>query len=190
MEELGSEGGEKLKAWVESGAAVIAIGDAATPLAEGTQADRTSHRGRGGFDRQGREGHDREGHTGKRAGQAGAASGLSQRGRWKPARVHSGAIFRATLDRTHWLTYGYERISCRSSSNRVACSSLRARRQSGGLRGKDLTLAGFTWPDNTEKYLRNSVWATVENSGSGRVIVFADNPVYRGFWRGTAKLFD
>jgi hypothetical protein len=28
----------------------------------------------------------------------------------------------------------------------------------------------------------------VENSGSGRVIVFADNPVYRGFWRGTAKL--
>ena len=54
--------------------------------------------------------------------------------------------------------------------------------------GKDLTLAGFTWPDNTEKYLRNAVWATVENSGSGRVIVFADNPVYRGFWRGTAKL--
>ncbi len=100
-----------------------------------------------------------------------------------------GAIFRATLDRTHWLTYGYERdqLPVFIESSRLLKPSERGANPVVFV-GKDLTLAGFTWPDNTEKYLRNAVWATVENSGSGRVIVFADNPVYRGFWRGTAKL--
>ena len=100
-----------------------------------------------------------------------------------------GAIFRATLDRTHWLTYGYERdqLPVFIESSRLLKPSERGANPVAFV-GKDLTLAGFTWPDNTEKYLRNSVWAMVENSGSGRVIVFADNPVYRGFWRGTAKL--
>jgi hypothetical protein len=54
--------------------------------------------------------------------------------------------------------------------------------------GNDLTLAGFTWPGNTEKLLRGSVWAAVESVGSGAVVLFAENPLFRGFWRGTAKL--
>jgi hypothetical protein len=28
----------------------------------------------------------------------------------------------------------------------------------------------------------------VESSGSGTVVLFAENPVYRGFWRGPSKL--
>ena len=54
--------------------------------------------------------------------------------------------------------------------------------------GNDLTLGGFTWPGNTEKLLKGSVWVAVENSGQGRVVLFADDPLFRGFWRGTAKL--
>jgi hypothetical protein len=54
--------------------------------------------------------------------------------------------------------------------------------------GDDLTLAGFTWPGNTEKLLRGSAWLAVENVGAGRVVLFAENPLFRGFWRGTAKL--
>jgi hypothetical protein len=54
--------------------------------------------------------------------------------------------------------------------------------------GTDLTLAGFTWPGNTEKLLRGSVWTAVENVGRGHVILFADNPLFRAFWRGPAKL--
>jgi hypothetical protein len=54
--------------------------------------------------------------------------------------------------------------------------------------GNDLTLAGFTWPGNTEKLLRGSVWTAVESAGSGAVVLFAENPLFRGFWRGTAKL--
>ena len=55
--------------------------------------------------------------------------------------------------------------------------------------GKDLVLAGFAWPNNTERLLTGTAWAVVENVGQGKVILFADNPLFRAFWRGTAGLF-
>ncbi|MGE3525868.1 MAG: hypothetical protein AB7I33_08085, partial [Gemmatimonadales bacterium] len=100
-----------------------------------------------------------------------------------------GAIFRATLDRSHWLTYGYQGDQLpvflytgtllqpsRKGDNPVA------------FVGSDLTLAGFTWPDNTERFLRSSVWAAVESAGRGRVVIFAEDPLFRAFWRGPARL--
>ncbi|MEO8138741.1 MAG: M14 family metallopeptidase [Gemmatimonadota bacterium] len=100
-----------------------------------------------------------------------------------------GAIFRATLDRTHWLTAGYERdqLPVFLETSRFLKPSEKGANPVV-FTGSDLTLAGFTWPNNTEKLLRNSVWAAVETVGSGSVVVFAENPVYRGFWRGPAKL--
>jgi hypothetical protein len=44
--------------------------------------------------------------------------------------------------------------------------------------GSDLTLGGFTWPGNTEKLLKGSVWVAVENAGRGRVVLFADDPLF------------
>ena len=29
-----------------------------------------------------------------------------------------------------------------------------------------------------------------DNPGRGKVVLFADDPLYRGFWRGTAGLFN
>ena len=47
---------------------------------------------------------------------------------------------------------------------------------------------GFTWPDNTDRLLKGTVWAVVETQGSGGVVLFAEDPLYRAFWRGTARL--
>jgi len=33
--------------------------------------------------------------------------------------------------------------------------------------GDSLTLSGFTWPGNTERLLKGTAWAVVENQGSG-----------------------
>jgi len=188
--ELGSEGGEKLKAWVESGAAVIAIGDAATLLSR-KELKLTGLRIVGEEDSTAKAPKDttaKDTLVSERAKPAPPLVSPSAAAGSRPEFI-PGAIFRATLDRTHWLTYGYERdqLPVFIESSRLLKPSERGANPVAFV-GKDLTLAGFTWPDNTEKYLRNSVWAMVENSGSGRVIVFADNPVYRGFWRGTAKL--
>jgi len=39
------------------------------------------------------------------------------------------------------------------------------------------------------KRIANSAAVVVSNSGRGRVILFADNPYFRGYWYGTARVF-
>lgn len=51
-----------------------------------------------------------------------------------------------------------------------------------------LRLSGFVWPDNTERLLKGSSYAVVENHGRGSVVLFASDPLFRAFWRGPARL--
>jgi hypothetical protein len=100
-----------------------------------------------------------------------------------------GIIARGTLDRSHWLTYGYDRDQLPVQvSNDFLVPSKKGDNPVSFV-GKDLVLAGFAWPNNTERLLGGTAWAVVENVGQGKVILFADNPLFRGFWRGTAGLF-
>ena len=101
----------------------------------------------------------------------------------------SCAIFRATLDATHWLTLGYEgdRLPVFLDGDTFWKTS------QGGANpvafvGDSLLLSGFTWPGNTERLLKGTAWAAVENQGSGRVVLFLGDPLFRAFWRGTARL--
>ena len=55
--------------------------------------------------------------------------------------------------------------------------------------GDSAVISGFTWPGNTERLLDRTVWAAVENVGRGSVILFAEDPLFRAFWRGPAGLF-
>jgi zinc carboxypeptidase len=188
--ELQAGGAEALKSWVNSGAAVVAIGNAATllgrkeiglsSLEEVGAGDSTKAKG---------DSTKRDTLITPDARPAPPLVSPSAPAGARPEFI-PGAIFRATLDRTHWLTFGYERdqLPVFLESDRLFKPSAKGANPVVFV-GKDLTLAGFTWPDNTERLLRNSVWATVESAGSGRVITFAENPVYRGFWRGTALLF-
>jgi hypothetical protein len=99
-----------------------------------------------------------------------------------------GTIFRAALDRGHWLTAGYERSELAvmlggdtflqpstSGANPVAFVADSSR------------LSGFVWP-NTQRRLKGSVWAAVERHGRGHVVILADDPLFRAFWRGTGRL--
>src|SRR5439155_902029 len=100
-----------------------------------------------------------------------------------------GTICRATLDRTHWLTLGYEQ-----NQLPVYLEGDTFWRQSKNganplvFTGDSLTLSGFTWPDNTERLLKGTAWAVVENQGDGHVILFLGDPLFRAFWRGPARL--
>jgi hypothetical protein len=100
-----------------------------------------------------------------------------------------GLIARATLDPTHWLTIGYDRPH-------LAVPIIGSWFMAPGRRGDNVAvlgpsnnvLAGFTWPGNTERFLANSSWALVEPQGRGTVVVFAQNPLFRAFWRGPAGM--
>jgi hypothetical protein len=48
---------------------------------------------------------------------------------------------------------------------------------------------GYISKKNMEKYLKSSASLIVSKIGSGRVVLFADNPNFRGSWYGTNKLF-
>ena len=56
------------------------------------------------------------------------------------------------------------------------------------IRAKDPLLAGFAWPEAEER-LRGAAYLIDEPQGRGHVILFADDPNFRNFWRGLEKLF-
>jgi hypothetical protein len=100
-----------------------------------------------------------------------------------------GSIFRATLDLTHWLTMGYggKTLPVMLRGRTMLAPSTRGDNPVVFV-GDSLLLAGFAWPENTEQSLQKTVWAAVERQGRGNVVVFADDPLYRAFWRGPARL--
>jgi hypothetical protein len=52
----------------------------------------------------------------------------------------------------------------------------------------DPLMAGYLHP-TSQKKIKNSAAILVGNEGNGRLILFSDNPNFRGTWYGTNKLF-
>jgi len=100
-----------------------------------------------------------------------------------------GSIFRATLDQTHWLTLGYEQ---QSLAVMVQGGTFLEPSETGdnpvAFVGNDLLLSGWAWPDHTERLLRGTVWAATERQGRGNVVMISGDLLFRGFWRGPARL--
>jgi len=180
--ELREGGAERLKAWVQDGGAVIAIGGAVDLLArKEVGLTSVSHVSGDSLTVKDTTVTDAQ-RLGPPVVSPTAAGGT------RPEYI-PGSIFRATLDRSHWLTFGYDRDQLPVF---VESGTIFKLSEKGAnpvvFAGPDLLLSGWSWPRNTEKLLQNSTWAAVESAGSGHVVLFAGNPVYRGFWRGTAKL--
>ena len=104
-----------------------------------------------------------------------------------------GSIMRATVDRTTYLTYGLEqdelpvliasgfffRIS-KEGSNAIVFDAKPKR---------PLTLSGFVWEGNTERLLAGTAYVIDEPRGGGHVILFAEEPFFRGIFRSNTRLF-
>ncbi len=104
-----------------------------------------------------------------------------------------GAIMRASIDRTTYLTYGYEDATLPVLVN----SGYFFRPSKEGTNAvifspdekEELRLSGFIWPNNTERLLRGTAYVIEEHAGRGHVILFAEDPSFRGIWRTTVRLF-
>jgi hypothetical protein len=48
-------------------------------------------------------------------------------------------------------------------------------------------LAGFAWPEARER-LDGALLVASEKVGEGRLVLFAQEPAFRAFWRGTVPL--
>ncbi|MGB3466487.1 MAG: zinc carboxypeptidase, partial [Cyclobacteriaceae bacterium] len=101
-----------------------------------------------------------------------------------------GAIFEVDLDITHPLGFGYTRrtLPVYRNSN-VWLKPSKNPYSTVAKYTEDPHIDGFITRENLETYLKPSASLLVSKTGRGRVVLFADNPNFRGSWYGTNKLF-
>ncbi len=105
------------------------------------------------------------------------------------AKRINGAIFTADLDTTHPLAFGINdrklyvnknsSTFLQSSSNKYATVALYDAKP---------FVNGYASQENIKK-VSNSAAILVSPSGAGQVVLFADDPTYRGYWLGTNRIF-
>ena len=101
-----------------------------------------------------------------------------------------GAIFEVDLDRTHPLGFGYRDSSLPVyKNNEVFIAPSKNPYSTVAKYTKDPHIDGYISTDNYENYLKPSASLIVSKLGKGRVVMFADNPNFRGSWYGTNRLF-
>ncbi len=101
-----------------------------------------------------------------------------------------GAIFKVDLDLTHPLAFGYRDTQIPVyKNNSVWLAPSKNEYATVAKYAKDPHIDGFITEKNMEGFLKPSASLLVSKVGRGRVVLFADNPNFRGSWYGTNRLF-
>ena len=101
-----------------------------------------------------------------------------------------GVILNADLDLTHPLAFGYHDKSIPVyKNNNVFINKTKDDYSSVAIYSEEFHIDGYISELNRKEFIPGAASLIVSNVGSGRVIVFADNPNFRGTWYGTNKLF-
>jgi len=110
------------------------------------------------------------------------------RDEWQRRFSPQGAILRADLDPSHWLSAGAgERVPVLVKTD-LALMSRQPAETIGRFAGPErIRLSGLLWPEARERWARTS-YLSRETIGDGQVVAFLGNPVYRAYFHGTARL--
>ena len=121
---------------------------------------------------------------------------IFDRKRYIDAREYSGreriggSILKVDLDLTHPLAFGYRDQSIPVyKNNNVFLNKSKSHYSSVAIYSKNPHIDGYVSKKNMENNLKGAASLIVSGLGSGRVVLFADNPNFRGTWYGTNKLF-
>lgn len=189
---LGKEGADRLKAWVREGGVLIGLGGGAAFFAN-KDIDLTSSRLVGVEVDSAAKPAQSDERSNEAQQPASQKPGEKPAAKKKPTEPISipGAAFRARVNRNHFLSYGYNSDSVVAMMEGSAF--FRASKDGANVvtfaSDGPLTIAGFTWPDNTEDLLRGTSYLIDEPTGRGHVILMAEDPNYRCLWRTTTQFF-
>ncbi|MGB5173005.1 MAG: M14 family zinc carboxypeptidase [Eudoraea sp.] len=101
-----------------------------------------------------------------------------------------GIILSADLDNSHPLGFGYRDKSVPVYKNNNVWLSPSKNEYSTVLQySKNAHIDGYISKANTDNFLKSSASLIISPLGAGRVVLFADNPNFRGSWYGTNRLF-
>ena len=105
------------------------------------------------------------------------------------ARRIPTSIFETTIDITHPLGFGLtsSRLPVIRESA-VFYKPSRSAYSTVSVYAENPLLNGFISDENLKK-LKGSASLLVSNSGSGSVVLFAEDPLFRGIWDGTSRVF-
>ena len=107
---------------------------------------------------------------------------------FKPFHI-SGAILKAKLDQTHFLSYGYgESVDVLVNSSLIFTPSRKGHNVATFVDKGDLRVSGFVWEDMTEA-LSGNAYLMDERTGEGHIVLYADDPNFRAYWDGLNRLF-
>jgi len=101
-----------------------------------------------------------------------------------------GAIFEVDLDITHPLGFGYRDTAVPVyKNNNVFLAPSKSPYATVAKYSKEPHVDGYISSENYKELLKPSASLIVSKIGAGRVVLFADNPNFRGSWYGTNRLF-
>jgi hypothetical protein len=104
--------------------------------------------------------------------------------------VIGGAIASAVIDTTHPIGFGYPRNSLPLFRRGTTMLEASDNAYSTPVRyAENALIAGYIG-DQRQSEMSAQPAVIAERKGAGLVIRFANNPVFRGFWRGTERLFN
>lgn len=167
---------EKLKAWVKSGGTLIGIAGAASFLID---SDFSSvHRIKKYMK-----------DTTEEAPEKDAKDPSDKKETESPDSV-PGSIARVNLKLKSFLCFGYGQVAIPVfvNSNMVLAAQPGETPAAAYADADHLKIGGLFW-DITEKRLAGKVYASEEGLGDGHVILFAEDPNFRGYWDGLTRLF-
>ncbi len=98
-------------------------------------------------------------------------------------------IVRGELNVEHWLTFGCTaEMPLFAAGGTALLSKHPVETPVRMAPPKNLRLCGLLWPEAAMR-MGDSAYVTRERVGRGQVILFAQEPDYRGTWHGTRRLF-
>ena len=195
---LGAGGGKRLKAWVERGGTLIAIGGAVSYLTSedvGLLSIKQENNARGTDDapsKKGKNGDDEDSNRvdGSLIENAEDFEKAIQAEEELPDAV-SGVLLKAESDRDHWLTAGVAESLYVLVQGRAIFSPVTLDNGVNAVRyaGPDEVLAsGYLWEEN-RKQLAYKPFVVVEPHARGLVVAFTADPNFRAYMDGLNVLF-
>jgi len=182
-EEYAPEFADRLRQWVAEGGTLIGLGNATPWLRANTidYVDPESNEGIEAADETAPEDEEEEAPF-ERADYA-------DKDDREAVDVIGGAIFAADIDMTHPLGFGFRNRQLYLHKNyREPMEHTDNPYATVIAYSDDPVYSGYVSDDNREQ-LAGTAALLAERIGNGSVILFADNPNFRGYWYGTNKLF-
>ncbi|MCX2744483.1 M14 family metallopeptidase [Mangrovivirga sp. M17] len=163
-------GGKSLKQWVQSGGTIVAMRDA------------------GGYLK--KLGLNNAEYKKEEEDTTQVQIPYALRHRYRGAQYIGGNIFKAKLDLTHPLAYGYSdsELPMFRRNTTVMEVSKKNPYVNPITYTSDPLISGYISKENLDR-LSETAAVHISGYGSGKVIVFSDNLNFRAFWYGTNKMF-